>query len=96
MSYVHVQEVKSILIAKFMMAQEMGINVAFETRTLIDFILMDTIDFIRIMGIILDNAVEEVMDLKEGILRVGLLKVVQTLFLLFKTRVVQTFLNFIS
>jgi len=79
-----------------MMAQEMGINVAFETRTLIDFILMDTIDFIRIMGIILDNAVEEVMDLKEGILRVGLLKVVQTLFLLFKTRVVQTFLNFIS
>ncbi|MDR0263244.1 MAG: GHKL domain-containing protein [Sphingobacterium sp.] len=54
----HVSEVKSILAAKIMMAQQLKIDVALEIEEPIDSIPMDLISFTRILSILLDNAIE--------------------------------------
>lgn len=63
-------EIKSILMTKLVLAQEKNISVQVEIRD--DFSLPNTIDpviFIRIVGILLDNAIEELESLNDGELR---------------------------
>lgn len=65
-------EIKSILITKLVLAQEKNISVQVEIRD--DFSLLNTIDpviFIRIVGILLDNAIEELESLSDGELRIA-------------------------
>jgi len=59
-------EIKGILMAKLMMAQNMGIEVSFEAYEDIENIPVDSIAFVRIIGIIFDNAIEEVEALGGG------------------------------
>ncbi|OKP84956.1 hypothetical protein A3842_07355 [Paenibacillus sp. P3E] len=54
----HVSEVKSILAAKIIMAQQMKIDVALEIEEPIHWIHMELISFTRILSILLDNAIE--------------------------------------
>ena len=74
LSKIKVTEVKSILATKLMIAQDSGIDTKFEAPDYIDFIPMDSVALVRIMGILLDNAIEELTELKEGNLLVGILK----------------------
>ncbi|SDL03924.1 sensor histidine kinase [Paenibacillus jilunlii] len=54
----HVSEVKSILAAKIIMAQQMKIDVSLEIEEPIQLIQMGLISFTRILSILLDNAIE--------------------------------------
>jgi len=74
LSHIKMKEIKGILITKLMMAHELGIEFAFEAPYAIEQIPMDSMDFIRIIGIILDNAIEAMSEQKEGKLQIGLLR----------------------
>lgn len=69
---IHIRELKSILALKLMSAQESGIDVSIEVKEVITSIPMDSVILVRIMGIILDNAIEEIETLESGILSVAL------------------------
>ena len=64
------QEIKNIFIAKLVVAQNLGIDIKLEIREEIDDILIDSIAMVRMLGIILDNAIEELQALGEGELMV--------------------------
>jgi len=73
---VKVPEIKSILAAKLMMAQntDMGIRTMFEANEDIDHISVDSLVLVRMLGIILDNAIEALAELGGGELFVGCYK----------------------
>jgi two-component system sensor histidine kinase AgrC len=78
LSKIKVKEVKAILAAKLMMAQNLGlefdIKVEFEVNADIEAFPIDSVALVRIVGIIMDNAIEELTELKEGRLLVSCLK----------------------
>jgi len=74
LSKIKVREVKSILAAKLMMAQSMDISTTFQAEGEIDHIPMDTVTLVRMLGIILDNAIEALAYLGEGRLSASCLK----------------------
>ncbi|WP_156323844.1 sensor histidine kinase [Bacillus sp. JCM 19034] len=67
-------ELKGLLSTKVLMAEEKGIAVNIEIPETIENIEMDIIDLTRIVGILMDNAIEATTDLQEGELNVALLK----------------------
>ena len=69
LSKIRVSEIKSLLTAKLVMAQNKGIDAAFEARDEVDYIPVDSVALVRMLGIILDNAIEELAELEEGKLR---------------------------
>ena len=71
LSRIKIKEVKSILASKLMMASEKDIVTNFEAREDIEFVAMDTATLVRMLGIILDNAIEELVELGVGTLLVG-------------------------
>ncbi|OPA80992.1 hypothetical protein BVG16_01190 [Paenibacillus selenitireducens] len=70
----HVPEVKSILAAKIMMAQQMKIDVTLEIEEPIHTIQMDLISFTRVLSILLDNAIEAAVKTEERKLWIVLLE----------------------
>ncbi|MGX7389466.1 hypothetical protein B8A42_04005 [Dolosigranulum pigrum] len=56
---------KSIILAKLVTFTELGITCQFECRKPLDNIYIDTFDFIRVVGILLDNAQEYVTTIEE-------------------------------
>jgi len=74
LSKIEVREIKSILAMKLMRAQELGIDVIFEAVDAIKTIAADSIVLVRTLGILLDNAIEELLELNDGKLLVGILK----------------------
>jgi len=66
LSKIKVQEVKNILIAKLVVAQNLEINITLEIEKDINYIPVDSVSIVRILGIILDNAIEELQALGEG------------------------------
>jgi len=74
LSRIQIREIKSILSVKLMIAQDFNINVTFEAPDEISHISLDSIVLVRSLGILLDNAIEELTSLENGILRVGVLK----------------------
>jgi len=74
LSKIEVREIKSILAMKLMRAQEQGINVTFEAVDQIKRIPLDSVVLVRTLGILLDNAIEELIELTDGKLLVGVLK----------------------
>ncbi|MCL2864641.1 MAG: GHKL domain-containing protein [Lachnospiraceae bacterium] len=74
LSKIHVKEIKSILAAKLIQAQTMGIDTNFEANEDIDSIFTNSIILVRILGIILDNAIEELDALGKGKLQVACFK----------------------
>jgi len=71
---IKVREVKSILAAKLMMAQNMGIDTSFKAEGEVDQIAMDSVTLVRMLGIILDNAIEALAALGEGQISASCLK----------------------
>lgn len=63
---IKMREVKNILIAKFAMAQNLGISAKLEVSDEIDVVPVDPVILVRILGIILDNAIEELTSLGTG------------------------------
>jgi len=74
LSKIKVREVKSILAAKLMHAQNIGIATTFEANEIIDNIPVDSVTLVRKLGIILDNAIEALSGLAQGRLAVGCFK----------------------
>ena len=70
------REIKSILAAKLMTAQNLDMNIrtAFEADQDIDRIPLESTALVRMLGIILDNAIEALTELGGGELRVACLK----------------------
>ncbi len=57
-----VLEIKSLLCAKMIYAHESGIDVTIDIPDRVDSFLMDTVDLARILGIFLDNAIEDALE----------------------------------
>jgi len=74
LSKIHVQEVKNLLAAKLIWAQSLNIHTTFEADTDINQISLDPVTLVRMLGIILDNAIEELDRQDNGTLRVGCFK----------------------
>ena len=68
-------EIRGILTAKLSMAQNLGIDVRFEAPSEIEHIPTDSIVLVRMLGILLDNAIEALSGIENGKLKVGFLKV---------------------
>jgi len=71
---IKIREVKGIVAAKLILAQNMDIDVSFEADSDIDQISLDSVTLVRMLGIILDNAIEELDALKSGTLFVACFK----------------------
>jgi two-component system sensor histidine kinase AgrC len=76
LSRIKIPEVKSILAVKLLMAQNTNINIntSFEAPDKIDSIPISSIALVRMLGIILDNAIEELTELSGGNLSVACFK----------------------
>lgn len=66
LSNVKIPEIKSILAIKLIYAQESGIDLNFEARNPLEFVNVDTVVLVRILGIVLDNAIEEILNIGYG------------------------------
>ena len=64
-------EIRSILTTKLTMAQNLGVDAVFESVEEIDDIPVDSIALVRMLGILLDNATEELVALGHGQLSVA-------------------------
>ena len=76
LSKIKVKPLKSILAAKLMTAQNISVDIdtSFEVNQEIDTIPLDSINLVRMLGIILDNAIEALEELGYGKLMVGCFK----------------------
>jgi len=75
LSQIKMREIKNILIAKLAMAQNLEINTKLEIGEEIDDIPVDPVALVRMLGIILDNAIEELQSLGTGRLLIGCFKI---------------------
>jgi len=71
---IKVREIKSVLAAKLNMAQNLGIEVRFDVMNEINNIPADSVSLVRMLGIVLDNAIEELEFLGAGTLSVACFK----------------------
>ena len=74
LSKIKVREIKGILAAKLIRAQQLDVPATFEADEEIDYIPADSIVLVRMLGIVLDNAIEALVELGHGELRVACLK----------------------
>jgi len=74
LSKIKVREIKSILAGKLILAQNMGIDTVFQADDEITCFYMDSVDLVRIIGILLDNAIEELTESSCGTLSIGCFK----------------------
>lgn len=65
-------EIKSLFVNKFILAQENGIRVEIETTETNQVIKEDMLVIIRVLGIILDNAIEAAKEESDGFVRLAL------------------------
>jgi len=75
LSKIKVADLKNILLAKIVKAQSLNIDVKLDIWEEIDNIQVGTIVLVRILGIILDNAIEEIQSLGRGTLQIACLRV---------------------
>lgn len=69
-----IQAVKSILAFKIMVAKQLKITISFEANHIVEQLRINVVDLVRIIGILMDNAIEAISDLAVKKLRIGLLK----------------------
>lgn len=74
LSKIKVREIKSILAGKLMLAQNMGIDTVVRADDEIACFYINSVDLVRIIGILLDNAIEELTKLSHGTLFIGCFK----------------------
>ena len=73
LSKIKISEVKSLISAKIVVAQNISqdVKVSFEAPDEIEEVFIDSITLVRILGILLDNAIEELEILSEGNLAIA-------------------------
>lgn len=71
---IHIPEIKGIVSSKLIRAQELGLDVHVEVVENIDDIKMNIIDLSRILGILLDNAIEASKESLESKLKLAFIK----------------------
>ncbi|HCT9607549.1 TPA: GHKL domain-containing protein, partial [Enterococcus faecalis] len=71
---IRVREVKSLLVSKLISTQEKGMDVQLEVTEPIEELAIDSISLVRILGIFLDNSIEEIEFLGEGKLVIAVYK----------------------
>lgn len=69
-----IRELKGLLTTKIIQAQEINIRVSVEVPDEITKISLNMIDLSRIMGIILDNAIEASTEIKDPLIQIGFMK----------------------
>lgn len=69
-----VREIKGLITTKILQAQEKNVPINIEVPDEIDQVDMNTVDLSRIIGIILDNAIEASEKIDEPLIRVALMK----------------------
>jgi len=74
LSRIKPREIKGLLVSKLMMAQNLGIDTTFEMPDEINHFPVDSVALVRMLGIILDNAIEELTTLGKGKLLVACYK----------------------
>lgn len=65
LSNIGVLEIKSLLSAKMIYAHESGIDITIDIPEKVASFLIDTVDFARILGIFLDNAIEATLETEQ-------------------------------
>jgi len=73
LSRIKVKEIKSLIASKLVRAQKLGIDATFEAKEEIHSIPADSVALVRAIGILLDNAIEELQEIKHGSMTVGLI-----------------------
>ncbi len=74
LSRIKIKEIKSIVASKLIRAQELGIDATFEAKEDIEFVPADSVAMVRALGILLDNAIEELQEIKQGSMEVGFIR----------------------
>ena len=74
LSKIEVKAVKSLLALKLIYAQEKKLDASFEASELVTEIWLDPLILVRVLGIFLDNAIEELEILGYGSLRTAVIK----------------------
>ena len=67
--------IKGLVTTKILQAQEKNIPISIEVPELIDRIEMNTVDLSRIIGIIIDNAIEASEELEDTLIRIAFINV---------------------
>ncbi|GGG94951.1 GHKL domain-containing protein [Staphylococcus pragensis] len=66
-----VRAIKGLVTTKILQAQEKNIPISIEVPELVEHIELNTIDLSRIIGIIIDNAIEASEDLEDALIRIA-------------------------
>ncbi|MCL2367008.1 MAG: GHKL domain-containing protein [Oscillospiraceae bacterium] len=74
LSRIKIKALKGILAAKLMLAQNLGIDTTFEADEEVSHIPIDPVILVRMLGIILDNAIEALTEIDDGKLSAGCFK----------------------
>ncbi|WP_412521431.1 quorum-sensing sensor histidine kinase AgrC [Staphylococcus simulans] len=69
-----IRELKGLLTTKIIQAQENNVRVSVEVPDEINHISLDMIDLSRVMGIILDNAIEASTEIDDPLIQIGFMK----------------------
>lgn len=70
-----VRAIKGLVTTKILQTQEKNIPISIEVPELIDHIEMNTVDLSRIIGIIIDNAIEASEELEDALIRIAFINV---------------------
>ncbi|WP_062105418.1 sensor histidine kinase [Bacillus niameyensis] len=85
---IKIVELKGLLSSKVLLAEEWGIDINVEVPETIQAVEMNIIDLTRMVGILMDNAIEASADLKDGQLKIAFLKKVDhSLLIIFENRI---------
>ncbi|EUJ32569.1 sensor histidine kinase [Listeria cornellensis] len=76
-------ELKGLFATKMIRAQEWGVDAQVEVYKRIDEMNMDSIDLCRVTGILLDNAIEAVVDTADPTVRVAIIQKKEAIVLIF-------------
>ncbi|EUJ52156.1 sensor histidine kinase [Paenilisteria rocourtiae] len=76
-------ELKGLFATKMIRAQELGVDAQVEVYKRIDEMNMDSLDLCRVAGILLDNAIEAVVDTDDPTIRVAIIQKKEAIVLIF-------------
>ncbi|WP_425338640.1 quorum-sensing sensor histidine kinase AgrC [Staphylococcus agnetis] len=77
-----VKEIKGVITTKILQAQERQIEISVEVADEINEINMEMIDLSRILGIIMDNAIEASMNLESPMIQIAFIKTEQSVLII--------------
>lgn len=89
LSHIKTLEVKSIIAIKTINALEQGVKVNLEIKEDIVFSSIDIIDLCRILGILLDNALEAAIDCEKATINIALIKSTKSIITIITNNIIE-------